>query len=83
MVRSENGAAESTDNGPPVLAVEGDMAEPGCGLHISHAGTTAAPRACSRRWFASLHLPLLVYQKAEAHHLSFFFFFLPAGEFLR
>ncbi|KAL6975799.1 hypothetical protein U1Q18_024595 [Sarracenia purpurea var. burkii] len=67
-VRSKNGSAESADYGSPRLPVERYVAEPRGGLHISDAGTAAAPPAYSGRRLAPTHLPLLVHQETEANH---------------
>ena len=71
LVRAKNGSAESANDGSPGLPVEGDIGEPGGGLHVGDAGSAAAAGADPRRRLAPLHLPLLVHQKAEEHHFSF------------
>ncbi|KHN04279.1 hypothetical protein glysoja_037959 [Glycine soja] len=35
LVRAKNGSAESANDGSPGLPVEGDIAEPGGGLHVA------------------------------------------------
>ncbi|KAL4292999.1 hypothetical protein AHAS_Ahas18G0084200 [Arachis hypogaea] len=68
MIRTKNSTAESADNGSPRFAVEGNKAEPGGRLHVSHAGSSTAPRARPRCWLAPPHLLPLVHQKTETHH---------------
>lgn len=67
----EHGAAEGADDGAPGAPVHGEqVADPGGGLHVRHAGAPAAARADPRRWLAAPHLPPLVHQEAEEHHRS-------------
>jgi len=67
----EHGAAEGADDGAPGAAVHGEqVADPGGGLHVGHAGAPAAARADPRRRLAAPHLPPLVHQEAEEHHRS-------------
>jgi len=69
LVRAKNGSTESANNGSPRFPIEGNTAEP-CGrLHVCNTGSASAAGADSGRRLAPLHLPPLVHQKAEAHHL--------------
>jgi hypothetical protein len=67
----EHGAAEGADDGAPGAPVHGEqVADPGGGLHVRHAGAPAAARADPRRRLAAPHRPPLVHQEAEEHHRS-------------
>ncbi|TKY48832.1 Notchless protein-like [Spatholobus suberectus] len=68
--RAKNGSTESANNGSPRFPIEGDIAKPGGRLHVGDAGSAAAAGANPRRRLAPPHLPPLVHQKTEAHHLA-------------
>jgi len=69
LVGAQNRSTESANNGSPGFPIEGNTAEPGGRLHLGNTGSASAPGADPGGRLAPLHLPLLVHQKAEAHHL--------------
>jgi len=69
LVRAKNGSTESANNGSPRFPIERNTAEPGGSLHFGDTSSASAPGADPGRRLAPLHLPPLVHQKAEAHHL--------------
>jgi len=68
-VRLESGSTKSANNSFPRFGVKRNVAKSGLCHHIRHAGSAAAPRTRPRRRLAPPHLPPLIHQKTETHHL--------------